>query len=339
MRVLFIVKRGQNYGWGLYSSSGLFNSAQGCVDALQAAGIYAKLVVVTDNNDIDREVAAYKPDVVIVEALWVVPEKFKILTKLHPGVKWVVRVHSKFAFLAGEGIAMEWLLQYQYTKNVYIAFNDEPTRDSFNHLTHKDTLYLPTCYSILTKEGQPLPPKGIRLDVCSFGAIRPLKNQLTQAVAAIQASDKLSKILNFHINSTRVESRGEEVLKNLRSLFKFNQPHTLVEHPWYSRKDLPGVLATMQLGMQVSLSETFNIMAADMVVAGLPIVVSSEIPWASLVSMAETSDVNNISTAIRRVLGWPRVDTSLNLRGLERYARGAAHQWVRELKELVSGKL
>ena len=158
------------------------------MDALRANGTEAKLVAVTDNNDIDREVATYRPSVVIVEALWVVPEKFEVLTKLHPKVKWVVRIHSKFAFLAEEGIALQWLMQYQNTPNVKIAFNDESTRDSFSELIHKKTLFLPTCYQLPREERKPLPSIPRALNVLQLRSHpAPEKNQLIQAVAAMQS--------------------------------------------------------------------------------------------------------------------------------------------------------
>ena len=70
-------------------SSGLSNSAQFVCDALNKTGlIEAEVCQVEDNNRIDREVTRFRPDVVIIESFWVVPEKFKELCKLHPNVKW-----------------------------------------------------------------------------------------------------------------------------------------------------------------------------------------------------------------------------------------------------------
>jgi hypothetical protein len=39
----------------------------------------SNIVVVLDNNEIDKYVTKYKPTHVIIEALWVVPTKFHIL--------------------------------------------------------------------------------------------------------------------------------------------------------------------------------------------------------------------------------------------------------------------
>ena len=77
IRVLFILKRKEDYCEEHFShlglSTGLFNSATFVNDMLQEENINTKLVVVVDNNDIDKEVTLYNPTHVIIEALWVVP--------------------------------------------------------------------------------------------------------------------------------------------------------------------------------------------------------------------------------------------------------------------------
>ena len=90
IKVLFICKKKKSSGPGPYTqviSSGLLNSATFVNNMLVANGIESKIVEVQDNNDIDREVHSYKPTHVIIEALWVVPSKFEVLTKLHPDVE------------------------------------------------------------------------------------------------------------------------------------------------------------------------------------------------------------------------------------------------------------
>src|SRR5205814_4697667 len=94
-------------------SSGLFNSAHFISDMLNdALGYESKLVIVTDGNDIDREVANFNPAIVIIEALWVTPDKISELSKLHPDVQWLMRNHSALPFLALEGLAVEWMGEY-----------------------------------------------------------------------------------------------------------------------------------------------------------------------------------------------------------------------------------
>ena len=126
-RILFILKRREDYNAEKHShiglSTGLYNSANFMNEMLQKAGVESKLVVVIDNNCIDREVNLYNPTHVIIEALWVVPTKFSVLCKLHPNVKWIIRLHSEVPFLANEGIAFDWIADYARFKNVFIAAN------------------------------------------------------------------------------------------------------------------------------------------------------------------------------------------------------------------------
>ena len=91
----------------------------------------------------------------------------------------------------------------------------------------------------------------------------------------------------------RIEG-GEEVKMALKGVFQFNKNHSLVPMLWLEHKDFLKFLTEMDLGMQVSLSESFNIVAADYCYSGLPMVVSSEIRWASKNVVADAGDVDNI---------------------------------------------
>ena len=55
---------------------------------------------------------------------WLV-SKFEVLQKLHPNVKWIVRLHSEIPFIANEGIAMDWIYEYQKYDNVFVSLNSK----------------------------------------------------------------------------------------------------------------------------------------------------------------------------------------------------------------------
>jgi hypothetical protein len=347
IRVLFITKRGQiyskEYSSGEYVlSSGLRNSAQFVVDALIANGLEAKLAQVVDNNDIDREVTHYKPSHVMIEALWVIPEKFEILHRLHPTVQWVIRLHSEIPFLAQEGMAMDWLCRYLDYPNVLIAFNSIRTRDDFRRLLTAKygeeavtarTLYLPNCYDVLPiVEPVPKPDAGIAVDIGCFGAIRPLKNQLLQAVAAIVFADSRGLRLRFHINCTRVEQKGDPVLNNLGALFKHSS-HELIQHEWHAHSDFLAIVRTMDVGLQVSFTETFNIVSADFASLGVPVVVSNEIPWvANFYKVPSPTSLEDIISKLEFAYdtrsGSPRI---INHAQLRHVAFHAEIEWLKYL--------
>ncbi len=332
-RILFITKAGQEYSdnYGCtYTSSGLLNSAKFVVDMLRSHNVDAKLVSVVDNNDIDREVTKFNPDVTIIEALWVVPEKFKELTKLHPNVQWVIRIHSEIPFLAQEGVAIKWAFDYLREDNVYVGFNSTRALHDFMRVSWSSKLFYLPNYFLANHHGE-TKDKSPALHIGCFGAIRPLKNQLLQAMSAIRYADLEGRDLKFHMNTARVEG-GHEVLKNIRSLFA-NTKHTLVEHGWLQHSRFQHLLARMDLSMCVSFSETFCLVAADSVSVGIPLVCSSEVPWSSKMSQAKTTSMDSILDAIYRVLKYRRLTGFLNRLGLTEYDLRSTEVWLRFLKD------
>lgn len=333
LKVLFILKfredsGGQTYSY-YYFSSGLFWSAKFVVEMLLGKGVNAKLVEVVDNNDIDREVANFKPDVVIIEALWVVPEKFDVLKKLHPDVQWVVRLHSNMPFLANEGIAISWIKGYE-DRGVTIAVNDKRAFRDIESVVDSEVVYLPNFYPIHSRI-EKCWHDDVVLDVGCFGAIRPLKNQLIQAVAAIQFVDSIEKSLNFHINGTRTEMGGNSVLENIRALFRGTK-HQLIEHGWISHHHFLNILSEMDIGMQVSLSETFSIVTADMVSVGLPIVVSHEVGWANFLSKADPTNSEKIVDKLHLAYRLPAVNIAANRHSLRSFTHKSIEEWLEFLQ-------
>lgn len=331
-KILFILKKGVDYGPFCYSqtkhSSGLLNSVKFVVDMLNHAGVESGFVEVVDNNDIDREVVRYRPTHVIIEALWVVPEKFDVLHRLHPRVKWIIRIHSNTPFLASEGIAVNWLSQYARMNNVFVAVNSKKALYDFATFVEPcKLLYLPNYYNIGSPTlRRPNPHK--HLNVACFGAIRPLKNQLIQAIAAIKYAESRGKQLFFHINATRCEQAGDGVLQNLRDLFR-DSPHRLIPHRWHTHHQFIATLRRMDIGMQVSLSETFNIVSADYIKAGLPIVVSPEIVWAAHFSKAKPTEAMDIVTKLHEANGFFRSSVfQLNVAGLRSHDRTSRKVWL-----------
>lgn len=324
-------------------SSGLANSIKFCNDMLNQNGFNSKMVEVIDNNSIDCEVHLFKPDIVIIEALWVVPHKFHVLHKLHPHVKWIVRIHSELPFISNEGNAMGWLTEYVNYPNVYVAANTvQMTADlkrvvsegtKFGYHDHK-VLLLPNYYGFNHSdfEEELFEREDDTLNISCFGAIRPLKNQLIQAIAAIEFAKRSKKKLKFHINASRVE-QGNNVLKNIRQLFDSldEREYKLVEHGWLSHHKFLQVIRNMDVAMQVSFSETYNLVTADAVSQNVPVVVSSEIYWISKIFQAKTTDVNDIVRKLDRAIRCKRYCRYANIKSLQKYNKNAIKDWKETL--------
>jgi len=327
-KILFVCKR-LNNGYGI--STGLLNSAKFVAEALGKNGVLAEVVEAVDGNDIDRLVTAAEPSIVIIEAIWVTPAKLRELLGIrrHRNVTWIVRVHSKMPFLAEEGNAIAWLREYLTIGPLRVAAN---SLDLLNDI--RDTigpcLYLPNIYELPASFDASLDIQNHTVDVGCFGAIRPLKNQLKQAVAAIEFGNQNDLTVRFHINAGRAEQRGEQVLKNLRALFG-GSAHELVEHPWLDHAAFVELARSMDVGMQVSLSESFNIVTADMVGVGVPVVGSRDIDWlpASTV-VANPNSTYEIRRLLETTISGDRAEfVQLQRQGLAGHNRSALRTWLK----------
>lgn len=342
-KVLFILKRREDYDAKVHShiglSTGLYNSASFVNNMLVDQGITSNLEVAIDNNCIDRLVTKHRPSHVIIEALWVVPTKFVILQKLHPGVKWIIRLHSEMPFMAGEGNAMDWIGEYSRFKNIIISCNAprmlRETRLYLQHLnqwTDKQTkervIYLPNYYP-QDYVRKPFNKDKYWVDVGCFGAIRPLKNHLLQAFGAIEFANKLGKQLRFHVNAGRIEMQGGPALNNLKGLFQqiSDHGHELINHQWRPREDFLELCTEMDIGLQVSFSETFNIVGADLISQGVPLVGSNEIPWYVNTFGAEPTSSEDIAKKLLLTYRMPQTNVRLNQWALTRYTNKTVEVW------------
>lgn len=343
-RCLFILKLREDYGQDVSHykpsvASGMFNSATFVADMLTAQGIEAKVVVVIDNNAIDREVTAFKPTHVFIEGYWVVPEKFDVLKPLHRDVTWIVRCHSELPFLAQEGIAMDWTFDY-WKRGVLVAGNAPRIHrelmvmaKSFPDRTmsaEKITPYLPNYYPItLDQVWVRHSPwrRRTELNIGCFGAVRPMKNQLSQAIAAIEFAKYLGLPLKFHVNLGRQEMIGDNVLKNLRGLFNNVQDAELVEVAWKNHDEFLDVIRSMDMCMQVSFTETFNIVTADTVSVGVPVVASAEISWASKNTFADPTSTDDMVETMKDI--WVNANHYCreSLDGLAAYSAKSIKVW------------
>lgn len=303
-RVLFVLKTRPSgpYGsWGYSSNGGVLDSGMSVsvrqmVIALERLGFEAKLVQVQDNNFIHQEVVAYDPTHVIIEGFWVVPSKFKILAAMNPEIHWMVRCHSNTEFLAHEGTVFGWALDY-LEGGVTVGFNSPEAEREVRELVRDSEIerpgrivYVPNYYDfeanlcwhmefvrrLRIRHSKPKTMGEFHLGC--FGAVRPLKNHMNQALGALKVAARMGLKLKFYINANRVENQGDALLRSLRSLFERMKPHELIEIPWQEHAEFMRTLNSMDMVSQVSMSETFNIVLADSVASGIP-VVGANIPW------------------------------------------------------------
>jgi hypothetical protein len=158
-----------------------------------------------------------------------------------------------------------------------------------------------------------------------FGAIRPLKNQLIQAFAAIRFAQRKKKKLVFHMNGSRIEQNGSSNLKNIQALFAATG-ETLELHPWMEHEEFLELVASMDICLQVSLSESFNITSADAVSMGVPLVGSEAISWLPERSQADVNSAESICEAMGRE---GAITVTMNHYALKSYLAHTVKAWNR----------
>lgn len=360
-RALFIVKTFPSKKYG----SGLSNSCRFVCRMLEENGYEVKMEEAIDGNCIDRFVHGFKPQVCFIEAYWVTPAKFQELQRLHRKVKFVVRNHSQVPFLSQEGIAFEWTLAYARI-GVEVACNAIEAYQSVKEYvtSHDESLagmvtYLPNHYPLKRHENRGmlmygnyggrticgqwnypvLDVDGVKvLNIGCFGAVRPLKNHVNQALAAMQVADQLKMKLNFHVNGSRLESGGSPVFKTLNAIFENHPRHKLIVHGWLTHSDFRDLLTCMDAVMQVSYSETFNVVSADAVTTEVPVVASTEVFWLRGLPKADPNYVNDIGRVLLKAvrLGGRKLHKlqSEQWRSLADYDRDSQNVWLHYMKQI-----
>jgi hypothetical protein len=280
-RVLFILKD-RVYQKEYSQSYGLYNSAKMVMNYLESTGNICKIVTVIDGNFIDAEVFKFKPSVVVIEALWVTGAKMKELTSIHryKDIKWVIRVHSDIGFLSVEARGLKYIHEYLdiNNKNIIVSCNNEVFNKQISDVCKYNFKYLPNIITIEESEYNDNMIDGHEIHIGSFGALRIMKNQVYQAMCAISAADEMKKTLHFHVNGD-ILNPNNPVLLNMQELFDMNGKHHLHVHGWLPHDDFEDLIRKMDIGLQISFTESFNIVTADFVLNNVPIIVSDSITW------------------------------------------------------------
>lgn len=292
-KILFLLKQ-RIYNENYATSYGLINSSKQIALFLEKNNYDCKVITVADGNAIDKELYKYKPDIVVLEALWCPSYKLKELIELqrYKNIKWIVRIHSDSGFLSAESNALKYVNEYlELNKNnLFISFNNKEFAGEINKILNENIIYLPNIIKLDNHFKKKKNKNEIHIGC--FGALRILKNQLFQGICAINAANKLNKKLFFHIN-TAVTDNTNPVLNNLREIFK-NTEHNLIIHKWLEHEKFEKLIQKMDLGLQLSYTESFNIVAADFVNNGIPIIVSEAINWVPKIYFTSTVNYKNV---------------------------------------------
>ncbi len=300
------------------SHIGLGVAAINTAKVLQRAGMPAEVWPVVSAADLRKRLTAHPSSQVIISAPWIPTMDMYALANDFPYTQFAVTCHSNVGFLQadrnGVKLVRELMDMEMSTSNVHLAGNSRRFCQWINQAFGVPCAYLPNLYYL------PFDAPRARTPFCSgtlrigaFGATRPLKNLMSAAGAALEIARVVRAPLEFWISAGRTEGGGDGVLAAVKEMLN-GLPHvTLCLNGWQTWPEFRKTVANMNLLLQPSYTESFNMVTADGVAEGLASVVSSAIDWAPEDWKAEVDDVPEISRVGRKLL----VDTHAAREGFD----------------------
>jgi hypothetical protein len=264
-------------------------------------GFNVKSVGVIDDNKIDKVLHDERPHLLIIKAFWVRKEKLELLAIKYKKTKFIIVSHSKPTFLSTETNGFNRLMDIvdlsKKYDNIFLGSNNLDFTENLISLDEK-VVYIPNI--ILPKPNNNKRKKDI-LRVGLFCAIRPMKNVMNQVIASISASNELNIHLELYVITNRVEMGGDVTLKNLRDLFNRldSDKYKLIELDWMEWNSFNDKIKDMNIGLQSSFTETFNIVAVDFINNNIPVITSPSIEWSSEIFKTNPDNITEIRNKIK----------------------------------------
>lgn len=313
---------------------GLGVNAVHTAKCLRKEGIHVDVIPIWDEKDLAK-VVLRNPTHIVVEAPFISQANLLPILNANPDISFVCRCHSQIGFLQVEAGAIKLMRDYLRLQgqslNFDVSINHPHMGTWLQQVYGTRTLLLPNLYFLdrVNHRHWNAPQKLIKVD--SFGAVRIQKNHSTAAAAALMMSHQHKRDLEFYVNVNR-EEHGKGVLQALKNMFA-NVPHAeLVEIPWTTWSDFRHEIANMDIHLQMSMSETFNLTTADAVAEGVPAVVSEAIDWAPKRWITHIDDVDAIARKMWDVLNDPNAPQE-GLAHLKQHNEQSLAKWIKWLRK------
>lgn len=254
---------------------------------LRANGIQSNVVGITSAADLSNFLANNPQDHVHISAPWVPTLDLSDLAQRYPETTFAVVSHSNCAFLQADRNALRLIRECidleQTTHNVHIAGNCERFCEWVKGAFNVPCTFLPNLYYLDEHAGgythhQPVGSSG-PLRVGIFGATRAQKNMMTGVAGAIELARSLRLPLELWLSGGRTEGGGDPILAAIQQMVAGLPGVTLRLNGWQSWSGFRQVVGTMRLLIQMSTSESFNMVTADGISQGVPSVTSEAITW------------------------------------------------------------
>ncbi len=314
------------------SHIGLGVSSLNTAKVLKRHGVPVRAFAINTVEDLDHYLRNH-PDTthVVIAAAWLAVLDIGKLAVHHPHIEFAVNIHSNVGFLQADSNGVALLGRYVHLQkellNFRVSGNNREFTDWLREAYTVQSLYLPNLYHLdsTVMLNRPL-YNGGHIRIGAFGAARPLKNFMTAAGAAIAISKELRVPVEFWMNGGRPDS-GSSIERAIRALIQSQRSVTLRILNWSAWPEFLDLLDTLHLMIQVSFTESFNMVTADGIGRGVPSVVSPAIDWAPRGWVARSDDPLDVARVGRALICDPHAVVD-GVNALERHNQNGFYQWA-----------
>jgi glycosyltransferase involved in cell wall biosynthesis len=270
----------------------------------------------------------------VISAPWIPTANLAGLASQNPDLEIAVVSHSNIGFLQADPRAIELLRQGselgQGCPNFHVAGNSQRFQAWWQATYGTAMTLLPNMYPVGSARARPMWQRGTLRMGC-FCAMRPYKNVLTAAAAALEVGQRLRVTeLEFWISGGRSEG-GQTIRAAIQQMY-LNLPRAkVVECNWQSWPQFLATVGSMDLLLQPSYTEGFNMVTADGIAQGVASVVSDAIAWAPRNWQASTDCATDIANKAIALLHDPMA-VQEGVAALEVHNAMALLSWEKFLK-------
>ena len=319
------------------SHIGLGVSALNTAKVLKRHGINVLVKAINSIVDLDAFLASHPATThVVISAAWLPVLELGNLVIKYPQVEFAVNIHSNVGFLQADANGVHLLGRYVHLQKELLNFRVSGNNQEFvDWLTEAYTipaLFLPNLYDLdHTVTGNKPLYNGGTVRIGAFGASRPLKNFMTAAGAAISISKELRVPVEFWMNMGRPEGSGT-IERAIVALLKHQPNVTLKLLNWCAWPEFLDFIETLHLMIQVSYTESFNMVTADGIARGVPSVVSQAIDWVPERWVAHSDDPLDVARVGRALITDPHAALD-GVKSLERHNQAGFETWTEFLDQ------
>lgn len=272
---------------------------------------------------------------VVISAPWLPTMALAHLIREFHNVEFAVVSHSNIGFLQADPGAIRLLREdselERANPNFHIAANTHKLVTWWEATYGTDMLHLPNMYPLPKRIPQKRWECGT-LRIGCFCAVRPYKNVLTAAAAALEIGVRLRvSHLEFWFSGGRAEGGGGTIVQSIKEMYNGVPRAKYVENNWESWPNFVKTVGSMDLLLQPSYTESFNVVVSDGISQGIPTVTSEAVDWVPSRWKADSDAASDIADVGIRLLHDPSAARA-GEEALIRHNENGLREWERFLK-------